>query len=159
MADLNKKICFISSCGGHLMQLIKLLPVAEDAKFYIISEKNTISKKLFNQRKYKHYFLLQQDRKKTLFFFVVLINLFASLIYFIKERPDVVITTGAGVVFPTCILAKLFSSKLIYVESFARIYSASKTGKQIYKFADYFYVQWEEMLSVYPNAIYEGSIH
>lgn len=159
MADSSKKICFISSCGGHLMELIKLLPVAENTDFYIVTEKNLVSETLLKRKNYRHHFLLQQDRKKLTFLFVAIRNMILSLVFFLKERPDAVITTGAGVVFPTCVLAKLFSTKLIYVESFARIYSASKTGKLVYRFADYFYVQWEEMLSIYPNAIYEGSVH
>lgn len=54
---------------------------------------------------------------------------------------------------------KLCRKKLIYIESFAKVTSATQTGKLLYKFADRFYVQWESMLNVYPDAIYMGGIY
>ena len=54
---------------------------------------------------------------------------------------------------------KIFQKKVIFIESFAKVNSSTLTGKFIYKFADQFYVQWEEMLEVYPNAIYKGGIY
>ena len=156
---MKNKICFISSCGGHFMQMLKLLPVAEGKDFYIVTEKNPIAERILNTKQCTHYYLRQQERKNLFFIWTTILNSLLSVYYVIKERPNYVITTGAGAVFPTCIISKLFGAKIIYVESFARVYSASKTGKLVYRFADYFYVQWEEMLSVYPKAIYEGSIH
>jgi hypothetical protein len=58
-----------------------------------------------------------------------------------------------------CLLCKLFGKKLIYIESFAKVTSPTETGKLMYKFADRFYVQWESMLEIYPNAIYLGGIY
>lgn len=156
---MGKKICFISSCGGHFMQLLKLIPVADGDDFYVLTERNIIADSLLNQQKYRHHFFLQQDRRKWAFPLILLANSLLSVYFLLKENPSTVITTGAGAAFPTCVLAKLFGKRIIYVESFARVYTASITGRLIYKFADYFYVQWEEMLKIYPKAIYEGSIH
>ena len=41
----------------------------------------------------------------------------------------------------------------------ANISTKTITGKLIYKFADLFIVQWEEMLELYPKAILGGSIY
>jgi hypothetical protein len=49
--------------------------------------------------------------------------------------------------------------KVIFIESFAKRNSPTKTGKQVYKFADHFIVQWEEMKEFYPNAIVGGMIY
>lgn len=38
-----KKICMVSSCGGHFMELMQLLPVVEGKDFYILTEKNVAS--------------------------------------------------------------------------------------------------------------------
>ena len=88
-----------------------------------------------------------------------MITFVQQLFIFLKERPDVVITTGAGLAIPTCIYAKLFKKKVVYIESFARINSVNKTGKLIYKYADLFIVQWETLLEFYPNATYGGWIY
>jgi hypothetical protein len=48
---------------------------------------------------------------------------------------------------------------LIFIESFAKVTSQTHCGNFLYKYADQFYVQWEEMLALYPNAIYKGGIY
>ena len=76
-----------------------------------------------------------------------------------KEKPDVIICTGVLAMIPMCIIAKICRKRLIYIESFAKVTTATQTGKLLYKFADQFYVQWESMLEVYPKAIYLGGIY
>ena len=63
------------------------------------------------------------------------------------------------IVIPSILIAKLFKKKVIYIETFARVNTASKTGRFVYKFADLFIVQWEELKKIYPNAVYGGSIY
>jgi UDP-N-acetylglucosamine:LPS N-acetylglucosamine transferase len=87
------------------------------------------------------------------------INGVSSLKIWIKEKPDVVITTGTLVVLPMAFLAIIFRKKLIYIETFARVYDGSRAGKLMYKYADLFIVQWETLKKVYPNAVYGGSIY
>lgn len=60
---------------------------------------------------------------------------------------------------PMCLLTKMFGGKLIYLESFAKVTSPTVSGKFLYKKADRFYVQWESMKEIYPNAIYKGGIY
>ena len=57
-----------------------------------------------------------------------------------------------------CSIGKIFGSKIIYIETFANINTKTITGRLIYKFADLFIVQWEEMLELYPKAVYWGWI-
>lgn len=112
-------ICLVSSCGGHFMELIQLLPAVEKYDFYILTEKNIASKSILN--KYRHYYLIQQERKGLTFLFKFALNIFISFCIYLKERPDVIISTGAGASYPTCRIAKLFGKKVIYIESFAKI--------------------------------------
>ena len=74
------------------------------------------------------------------------------------ERPDMVVTTGALLAFPFCLLGKMTGAKIVYVESFARVHSRSLTGRLVYPFADLFLVQWETMLKLYPKAKFVGGI-
>ena len=105
------------------------------------------------------YFVHQVNRKEKLFMLRMVANVFKSLYIFVKEKPDVVITTGVMAMIPICMLVKLSGKKIIYIESFAKVTSPTKTGQFIYKYADQFYVQWEPMLKYYPNAIYLGGIY
>ena len=75
-----------------------------------------------------------------------------------KERPDVIVSSGAAVAVPFFYLGKLFGMKTIYIEVFDRIDKPTMTGKMVYPVTDRFIVQWEEMKQVYKKAINLGSI-
>lgn len=152
---MNNRVMLISSAGGHFAQLKQLIPSVSSQEYCIVTEKNLSTS---NDKSIK-YFLYQQDRKNKFFIFIMLANILKSIVIVIRERPKFIITTGAGAVLPVCVLGKLLNSKIIFIESFAKINTPTITGKIIYHFADRFYVQWEEMLKHYPNAIYKGTIY
>lgn len=151
-----KKVCFAASSGGHYEQLLMLKPLMEEYDSFILTEKTKYSTEVKNV---KSYYLLQVNRKEKLFILKMTWNALKSVFFFIKEKPDVVITTGVLSTIPMCLIAKIFRKKLIYIESFAKINSPTETGKFLYKFADRFYVQWETMLQFYPEAVFLGGIY
>lgn len=152
----KKKVCFAASSGGHFEQLTMLKPLMDKYNSFVVTEKTTYNVTIENE---KMYYLHQVNRKEKMFPLWVLINAFASLAIVVKERPDVIITTGVLAVIPLCLLVKVFGGKLVYIESFAKVSSPTETGKFLYKFADRFYVQWETMKKFYPKAIYLGGIY
>lgn len=152
----TKKLCFAASSGGHYEQLLMLKPLMERYDSVIVTEKTLYSSKVDG---IPMYYLSQVNRKEKSFLPRMIVNSFRSLKIMLKERPDVVITTGVLAVIPLCLLAKLFGKKLIYLESFAKVTSPTETGKLLYKFADRFYVQWESMREIYPDAVYLGGIY
>lgn len=123
---------------------------------FLITEKTTYKTEVKDK---KMYFLYQINRKEKMFIIKLFINAIISAKIFLKEQPDYVITTGVLAMIPISLLAKLFGKKLIYIESFAKVTTPTETGKLLYKYADCFYVQWESMLKVYPNALFLGGIY
>ena len=152
----KKKLCFAASSGGHFEQILMLKPLMEKYDSFIITEKTSYKAEVKGE---KVYYLHQVNRKEWSFPFEMIVNSLKSLFIYIRERPDVVITTGVLAMIPICLIAKLFGKKLIYIESFAKVNSANETGKLMYKFADQFYVQWPQMIEIYPKAIYLGGIY
>lgn len=75
-----------------------------------------------------------------------------------KERPDVIISSGACVAVPFFYIGKLLGAKLIYIEVFDRTDKSTITGRLVYPITDKFIVQWDEMKKVYPKAINLGSL-
>lgn len=150
------KIVFAASSGGHLEQLLMLKPLMEKHDSVFVTEKTEYNT---GKTDVKTYYLSQINRKEILFIPKLIGNTFRSLRIMIKERPKVMITTGVLAIVPLALLMKLFGGKLIYLESFAKVTSKTLSGKLLYRFADRFYVQWEEMLKLYPNAIYKGGIY
>ena len=150
------KIIFAASSGGHLEQLMMLKPLMEKHDSVFVTEKTDYN---IGKNDLKTYYMRQINRREILFIPKLIFNSFHSLYVVLKERPRVMITTGALAVVPMAFLTKLFGGKLIYIESFAKVNSKNLSGKVLYPFADRFYVQWEEMLKLYPKAIYKGGIY
>lgn len=154
---LRKKICLISSSGGHFEQLLMLKKLNEKYGTFIVTEKTQYNK---NDKKINH-FIMQINRKEPLFIFKMILIFNKSLYIYLKEKPDVIISTGVLASIPMMLIGHFFKKKVIYIESFAKISSPTLTGKLIYKYniADQFYVQWKQMLEFYPEAIYKGGIY
>lgn len=153
----KQKICLISSSGGHFEQLLMLRKLADSYDIFIVTEKTKYNKK---DNKI-NYYVSQVNRKEILFIPKIIGIFFKSLFIYLKEKPDVVISTGALASIPMLFIGHLFKKKVIYIESFAKINSPTMTGKLVYKrkWANQFYIQWESMKEFYPNAIYKGGIY
>ncbi len=155
-----KKVLFISSTGGHLEELMQLKPLFEKYDSYIITEKDKANETLKEIYGKKLYFLPYGTRAKLFtYIFKYLYLCIKTVILYFKIRPKVIVTTGTHTAGPMCILGKIFRSKVIYIETFANTNKKTATGRIIYKIADLFIVQWEEMLKLYPKAVYGGSIY
>lgn len=152
----EKKICFTSSCGGHMEQLMMLSPLMKEYDSFIVTEK---AKYEMDIKGFRVYRVPQTNRREIFFPVKFLANIVKSFGILVKEKPDIVISTGALATVPICIAAKKLGKKLIYIESFARVTSPNVTGRILYRYADQFYVQWESMLDVFPKAKCLGAIY
>lgn len=152
----KKKLCFAASSGGHLEQISMLKPLMDKYESFVVTEETEYKASIKGE---KMYYLHQVNRKERSLPVWMVANTFKSLIILLKEKPDVIITTGVLAMIPLCLLAKTFGKKLVYIESFAKVSTPTETGKFLYKFADRFYVQWQSMKKYYPNAIYLGGIY
>lgn len=154
----QKKILFISSLGGHLTQLLQLKPLFEQYDYHIVTEKSIITEELSKQ--YQISFLIYGARNYLFkYIFKFAFNTIKSLAIFLKEKPDIVVTTGAHTAVPMCYIAKVFGKKVIFIESFAKTTTPTISGRLVYPIADLFIVQWEDLKKHYPKAVYGGSIY
>ena len=92
----KKKICLISSSGGHFEQLLTLRKLGEINDIFIVTEKTKYNK---NDNKINHY-VMQVNRKEILFIPKMIGIFFKSLFIYIKEKPDVIISTGVLAAIP-----------------------------------------------------------
>lgn len=132
-----------------------LRPLMEKYEGFIVTERTGYAV----ETGFPTYELEQVNRRERSFPLRMLRNAFASLRIFLRERPDAVVTTGVLAMVPLCLICKLFGRKLVYIESFAKVTTPTETGLFMYRFADRFYVQWESMLDVYPDAVYVGGVY
>ncbi len=155
---IMKKVLFISSGGGHLEELLALKKLFDDVEYTIVTEKTPST--LFLKEKYQNvkYLVYGTQDHLLAYLFIFPFNILLSFFMFIKIKPDFVISTGTHTAVPMCKIAHMFKKKVIWIETLANITTGTKAGKMIYPIADKFIVQWPELLEVYPNAEYWGSI-
>lgn len=155
-----KKVMFISSTGGHFNELMQLKPLFKRYDYYIVTEKDVITEGFKEEYKDRISYLLYGTRAHMLkYIFQFTYNCFKTVYLYFKIKPKYIVTTGTHTAGPMCVLGKIFGSKIIYIETFANRNTKTATGRLIYKFADLFIVQWEEMLKIYPKAKLGGSIY
>ena len=75
-----------------------------------------------------------------------------------RTKPDIVVSTGAGVALPFFVLARLMRIPTAYVEVYDRIDSATLTGRLCRPFTTLMCVQWEEQRSLYRDTHVIGEL-
>lgn len=149
------KVLFVASSGVHLEEISQLKRIAGEFDNALVTEKNGFEVRNFGNRQ---YYVPQINRKELLFLPKFIALFFKAGRILKKEKPDVVITTGALIAYPFCLLERMRHGKVIYIESFARVKEPSLSGKLIHKHADLFIVQREDMLAYFPDAVLGGGI-
>ena len=147
------KICLVGSSGGHLTHLQMLKPFWEKhERFWVTFDKEDAQSLLEGETVYHCYFPTNRNVKN---FFK---NTRLAMKILKEEKPDLIISCGAGVAVPFFYIGKMHKAKTIYIEVFDRVDTSSLTGKLVYPVTDKFIVEWEEMKKVYRKAINLGSI-
>ena len=153
-----KKVMFVASTGGHLSELMSFDAVMKKYDYSLITERTKTNLTLKKKHKKTGFLLYGTKDHKLSYPFKLLINCFISLYYYFKYQPDYIVTTGAHTAGPICCIARIFGTKVIYIESLANIKSKTITGRLFYNLhiANLFIVQWPSMLKLYPKAVYKG---
>lgn len=153
MKDNQIKICLVGSSGGHLTHLYMLKRIwSKQERFWVTFDKPDANSILRGEKKYNCYFPTNRN------IINLIRNTFLAIKVLLKEKPDLIISSGAAVAVPFFYLGKIMGAKLIYIEVFDRIDKPTLTGRMVYPIVDKFIVEWEEQLKVYPKAINLGSI-
>ncbi len=147
------KICFVCSSGGHLAHLYMLKPFWQDKeRFWATFDKEDTRSILQGERIYPVYYPSNRSIK------ALIINTYRAIKILRRERPDIIISSGAAPAVPFFWIGKLMGASTIYIEVFDRIHRATITGRLCYPVTDKFIVEWEEMKKLYPKSINLGSI-
>lgn len=150
---MELKVCLVGSSGGHLSHLYMLKPFwGNKERFWVTFDKEDAKSLLKGEKMYPCYYPTNRSLK------ALLKNTRLAIKVLRKEKPDLIISSGAAVAVPFFYLGKLFGAKTIYIEVFDRIDKPTLTGRMVYPITDKFIVQWKEQTQVYKKAINLGSI-
>lgn len=147
------KVCLVGSSGGHLTHLYMLRPFwSNKDRFWVTFDKEDAKSLLKGERVYPCYYPTNRNIRN------LMKNTIVAWKILRREKPDLIVSTGAAVAVPFFYLGKLFGAKLIFIEVFDRIDKPTVTGKIVYPIVDKFVVEWDEMKQIYPKAVNLGSI-
>ena len=151
------RICLAGSGGGHVRQLLDLKPVWSEHDAFFVTEPTALGETL--AREYRTYFVShvavgQAKLGRPLEMLrCAWSNFRQSYRPIRKERPDVVISTGAGAVFFTILWARLHGARLIVIESFARFDGPSLFMRIAAPLAHRSVVQSAKLAPRFPKAL------
>ncbi len=146
-----KKIGLICSAGGHYTEMIQLWEAFEIYPKFLVTYKEVTTM----NREDAYY--IDNLFRSPIAFIKGILKIFIILL---KERPDILFSTGSEIAAPAFFFGKFFfRTKLIYLECSAQVYKPSLTGRVVYPITDLFLVQWEPLLKRYgPKAKYVGGL-
>lgn len=103
------KICLVGSSGGHLTHLymLKQLWEKEDC-FWVTFPKEDANYLLSNEKTYDCYFPTNINIKN------LVKNTFLAIKVLVKEKPDLIISSGAAVAVPFFYVGKILGIKIVY---------------------------------------------
>jgi beta-1,4-N-acetylglucosaminyltransferase len=145
------KICIVSSGGGHLTEALALQSVYRNYEhFYVLNYRMTLPVDMEG----KTCFIRHSERD-----WLFIVNLWEAWRILRKERPQLILSTGAGLAVPFALVGKLFRIPVIFVEISAQVTEPSLTGRIMYYLADRFFYQWKPLERYFPKATYGGLLY
>jgi beta-1,4-N-acetylglucosaminyltransferase len=155
-------VLVILGSGGHTAQMIRLVSMlSPDHEYsYMVGLDDQLSEsKITRAGAVYRVHRARRHEDGLLRTVVKVIRLsFESLGVLRRARPDIIINAGPGTAVPVSIIGKLLGKGVITIEDWSRVYSKSRSGRILYHFSDLFFVQWPEMLELYPKAVYAGRL-
>ena len=101
----RRRICLAASGGGHVRQLLDLEPVWSEHDYFFVTEDTALGRTLGGKHRthFLPHFAWGQAKQGAVFRMLsrAVVSFFRSAAIVIHERPQVLISTGAGAVFFT----------------------------------------------------------
>jgi UDP-N-acetylglucosamine:LPS N-acetylglucosamine transferase len=151
MPSPRQTILGVSSGGGHWVELIRLAPAFEGHDVAFVTVDAAYQSDVGSARFYTVRDATRWDVWRWM-------QTLAKLAWiFVRERPDVVVSTGALPGYLSLRLAKFFGARTIWVDSIANVRELSLSGQKIGRHADMWLTQWPHLARP-GGPVYRGSV-
>ena len=152
--NYNKlKICLAASAGGHSTQMLRLAKSWQGHDTFCVTTTEVVREKL--QEHGKTYVVGECNRNHPLLVLKVFMRC-CGIIF--RERPDVVISTGAAAGCLVCLLGKMLGARIVWIDSITNIDRMSLSGRIVRPIADLTLVQWPHLQQQYKGIEYIGAV-
>jgi UDP-N-acetylglucosamine--N-acetylmuramyl-(pentapeptide) pyrophosphoryl-undecaprenol N-acetylglucosamine transferase len=150
------RVGLAASGGGHVRQLLDLEPLWSQHDYFFVTEDTPLGKTLGEKHRahFVPHFAWGQAKLGAPFRMLgrAFVSFFRSASIVLRERPDVIVSTGAGAVFPVILWGRLAGARIVIIESFARFERPSLFGRIAAPLAHDLVVQSPRLASCYPRA-------
>lgn len=147
------RVCLVASAGGHLSQLLKVVHRVDGHDTFVVTTSETVQEGL---KRFGEVHVVGECNRQH---WLRVVAVFWKCLRIIRrERPDVVLSTGAAAGCICCFLGKLFGAGVIWVDSITNVERMSLSGRMVRPIADLCIVQWPELTHKYPRTEYVGNI-
>lgn len=147
------RVCLVASAGGHLSQLLQLENSWAGYDTFCITTSDIVAKKL---QKYGHTYAVGECNREYPSRVIRVFFRCARVIF--RQKPDVVISTGAAVGCIACFLGRLSGAKVVWMDSITNVEKMSLSGRMVRRIAHLCLVQWPELTDKYKGVEYAGSV-
>lgn len=148
-----RRVLLVASSGGHLAQLLALRPWWETReRTWVTFGTPDARSQLSGEEVVWAYHPTTRNIPNALR------NGRLAMSVLRRVRPQLVVSTGAGVAFPFFVAARMSGVRTVYVEVFDRIESRTVTGILCKPISDLFLVQWAEQQQQYEGAVIVGRL-
>lgn len=136
-----RRVLAVASGGGHWVQLQRLRPALEHHDVVFVTTHPGYKSEVAPHR---FYAVNDASRTTKLALLVLAIRMLAILI---RERPDVVISTGAAPGYFALRLGRMLGARTIWIDSIANVDEMSMAGRLAKPYADLWLTQWPHLAS------------
>jgi beta-1,4-N-acetylglucosaminyltransferase len=147
------KLALVCSSGGHFFELYSLRASWEGPgleHFWVTFPGSDTDCLLARERTYAAYHPTNRNLTN------LVRNLLLALRVLLRERPSVIVSTGAGVAVPFLWLGRLLGARTIYIESITWIHTLSLSGRLVAPFVHELLVQWPQLAATRTKATFVG---
>jgi UDP-N-acetylglucosamine:LPS N-acetylglucosamine transferase len=135
----QRRVMAVGSGGGHWVQLLRLRPAFGDCNMAFVTVHESYRSQVAGHR---FYVVTDATRWNKIGLLKTTLKLAWILL---KERPDVVISTGAAPGYAALRLGRFIGARTIWLDSMANVEQLSLSGEKIGRHADLWLTQWEHL--------------
>ncbi len=141
------KVLLISSTGGHFQAMLRLHPFWRKHDCCWVTFQTASTELILNG---ENVYWAHSPTNRNIPNLIR--NFWLAFQVIRQERPQLILSTGAGVAVPFIIVAKLAGIRTAFIESFTRVQELSLSAKLVLPFLDVVYVPWEQIAAKYSKA-------
>lgn len=153
MDGLNtpQRILAVASGGGHWIQLMRLRPAMARHDLAFV----TVDSGYREQAAPARFYTVCDGSQWTKLRLLCMAAKMAWIV--LRERPDVVVSTGAAPGYFALRFGKWVGARTIWLDSIANVERLSLSGKLVRPYADLWLTQWEH-LALHDGPEFAGSV-